>query len=317
MSSVHYRLNIIKRSEGRSAVAAAAYRAAEKIYDHRTGLWHDFTRKGGLVHSEILLPEQAPAYYHDRAILWNAVEHAEKNKNAQVSRDLIVGLPVELGHEAQIDLIRNHVQREYVDRGMCADFCVHDNGDGNPHAHVMFTMRPINQDGTWGDKSRREYVLNKQGERILLPSGNDWKSRKVSLIDWGNQGNAEKWRAAWEDDVNREYVRLGLPERISMTSYEKQGLDREPTEHLGPAAAAMEKKGQHTEVGDHNRAVQKRNNQREHARHIRNLEAAHFSQREQTPEAQRPSFDEWLTGYQKEHPQGLEREKSRGRERGR
>jgi len=317
VSSVHYKLSIIKRSEGRSAVAAAAYRAAEKIYDHRTGLWHDYAKKRGVVHAEVLLPKQAPAYYHDRAILWNAVEHAEPNKNSQLSRHLEVGLPAELDRGSQINLLRDHVQREYVDRGMCADICIHDpkGKNPNPHAHIMFTMRPINPDGTWGDKSRREYVLNKQGQRILLPSGNDWKTHKISLTDWDNPGNTEKWRDAWERDVNRAYERLGIEQRIDMRSYAKQGLDREPTQHLGPAATILERQGIPTEIGDHNRAVQQRNVAREHARHIRNLEAEHFSQRQQVPEAERPSYEEWFAGYQKEQVRGQEREKPRGQER--
>jgi len=265
VASVHYAIGIIKRKKGNSSVDAAAYRAAEKIYDHRTGLWHDYTRKTGVVHTEILLPEQAPAMYHDRAILWNAVEHAEPNKNSQVSRDLIVGLPVELDRAAQIALIRDHVQREYVSRGMCADICIHDpkGKDPNPHAHVMFTMRPINPDGTWGDKSRREYVLDRNGQRILLDSGKDWKTRKVALTDWDERENVEQWRKAWERDTNRAYREHGIEQEINMSSYAKQGIDREPQEHMGAKAMGLENKGVRTEKGDRNRDVAERNAARE------------------------------------------------------
>lgn len=315
MSSVHYKLSIIKRGEGKSTVAAAAYRAAERIYNHRTGLWHDFTDKRGVVHSEILLPDHAPEMYHDRAILWNSVEHSEKAKNAQLSRHLEVGLPAELDRADQIALIRDHVQRNYVDRGMCADFCVHDKGDGNPHAHIMFTMRPVLPDGKWGEKSRKEYVLDRQGQRIILPSGN-YKSRKISLTGWDDRGNAELWRDAWAREVNRAYERLGLEPRIDLRSYERQGLDKEPTRHLGPAAAQMEKEGKASYLGDVNREIEGRNAKRERGRHIRNLDERDYSQREQEQtHAQRPSYEEWLEAHRR-GPEP-EREQSRGRERGR
>ena len=293
MSSVHYKLSIIKRGEGRSTVAAAAYRASEKIYNHRTGLWHDFTNKRGLVHSEILLPEHAPEQYHDRAILWNSVEHAEKPKNAQLSRHLEVGLPVELDQAAQIDLLRDYVQAHFVDRGMCADICVHDKGDGNPHAHIMFTLRPINPDGTWGEKSRREHILDKQGQRILLPSGADYKSRKISLTGWDDQGNAEIWRDAWAKAVNREYERLGLDLYVDLRSYARQGLDTEPTRHLGPTATQMEREGKLTYLGDVNRDIEARNARRER-------------QKAQTHE-RGPTYEQWLESHKKEQSRGLER----------
>jgi hypothetical protein len=306
----HMSMKIIDRNAGRSSVAAAAYRVAEKIYDHRTGLWHDFTGKGGVVHSEILLPEQAPEMYQDRAILWNSVEHSEKAKSSRTAREIEVSLPVEFDQANHIKLAREYVQ-QFVDRGMCVDFNVHDKNDGNPHAHIMLTTRPLNQDGTWGAKSRKEYILGRDGQRIVLPSG-EYKSRKVSATDWDARENAELWREAWGKIVNRELERRGL-EPIDHRSYERQGLDREPTIHLGPQAAELERQGVRTELGDYNREVA----QRERGRHIRNLEAQHFSQREQTPEAQRPSFEEWLEGYQKERGREPQREQSRGHERGR
>ena len=322
MSSVHYSLDIIKRSLGQSAAKSAAYIAREKIYDFRYGEWHNYAKKRDVVHKEILLPDHAPRDFADRTILWNSVEHVEKQGNAQVARRLIVGLPVELDREAQIDLIRDHVQREYVDWGMCADICIHDpkGEDPNPHAHVMFTMRPLNQDGTWGDKSRREYVLDKNGQKIPLPKG-DFKSKRIDIMGWDDHKNAEMWRQAWERDVNREYERRGIDRPIDMRSFERQGLDLEPTEHMGPKVAALEKKGVQTEIGTRNRDKQERNaqreQQRERGRHIHNLEAKHFSQREQTPEAERPSYDEWLANYKKQKAREPQREQSRGRERGR
>ena len=314
MAIYHMSIKTIGRNSGRSSVAAAAYRSAEKIYDHRTGLWHDFTGKGGVVHSEILLPEQAPAYYQDRAILWNAVEHSEKAKSARTAREIEIALPAELGRADHINLAREYAQ-QFVDKGMCADFAVHDKRDGNPHAHIILTTRPINPDGTWGAKSKKEYILDSRGQKMMLPSG-EYKSRKVSATDWDAKENAELWREAWAKIVNRELERRGL-EPVDHRSYKRQGLDREPTIHLGPKAAQMERQGIQTELGDHNRAVVQENAQRERGRHIRNLEAKNFSQRDQTPEAERPSYDEWLAGYQKEKARGQQKEQSRGHERGR
>ena len=312
MSSVHYGLGIVKRGDARSTVGIAAYIAREKIYDHRYGEWRDHTRKRDVVHREILLPEHAPRDFADRAILWNSVEHVERQGNAQLSRTLIVGLPVELDRDAQIALIRDHVQREYVDWGMCADLCIHDpkGKDPNPHAHVMFTMRPFNPDGTWGDKSRREYILDKQGQKIPLAKG-DFKSRRIDIMGWDDRGNAEKWRAAWERDVNREYERRGIERPIDMRSFKRQGLDLEPTKHMGPKVAALEKKGIQTEIGTQNREKQKRNAiRRERGRHIRNLGEKNYTkqpQHEGQAQDRLPTFEEWLAGHKKEQSRGLER----------
>jgi len=322
VSSVHYSFDIVKRSGGHSAAKAAAYIAREKIYDYRRGEWHNYAYKRDVVHKEILLPDHAPRDFADRAILWNSVEHVERQGNAQLSRRLIVGLPVELDREAQIELIHDHVQREFVDLGMCADVCVHDptGEDPNPHAHVMLTMRPINPDGTWGDKSRREYVLNQQGQKIPLPKG-DYKSKRIDIMGWDSRENAEKWRAAWERDVNRMYQQHGIEQRIDMRSFERQGIEREPTEHMGPEVAALEKLGVETEIGIRNREKQERNaqreQQRERGRHIRNLEEKHFIKREKDSQKEPPSYEEWLAQHKKEQARGQEREQSRGHERGR
>ena len=309
MASQHYKMSIIGRSGGRSAVAAAAYRSAERIYNHRDGIIYDFIRKRGVAHSEILLPEHAPREYADRAILWNSVEHAERQKNAQTARHLEVGLPAEIDRAAQIDLLRGYVQQHFVDRGMCADICVHDKGDGNPHAHVMLTMRPLEKDGTWGAKSKKEYILDSGGERIMLDSGN-WKSKHVPTTDWDEHANVEHWRQAWAHDVNREYERRGMEQRIDLRSYERQGLDKEPTRHLGPTASKMEKEGKRSYLGDHNREIEARNAQRERGRQVRNLGEKNYTkqpQREGQAQERLPSYDQWLAGYKKEQSRGLER----------
>ena len=171
MAIYHCSIKIISRGKGKSAVAAAAYRSGEKITNEYDGLTHDYTRKGGVVHTEILLPDHAPREYADRAALWNAVERIEKNKNSQLSREIELALPVELSAGQNISLVREYCNRHFVEKGMCADVCIHDKQDGNPHAHIMLTMRPIEQDGSWGAKSKKEYILDGNGGHVKLKSG--------------------------------------------------------------------------------------------------------------------------------------------------
>jgi ATP-dependent exoDNAse (exonuclease V) alpha subunit len=304
MAIYHCSIKIISRSSGRSSVAAAAYRSAEKLHDHRTGLDFDFTKKNGVEHSEILLPDHAPAEYADRQNLWNAVEQVEKQKNAQTAREIEIALPAELPRAEQIKLARQFVQEQFVSRGMCADICVHDKRDDNPHAHILLTTRPINPDGSWGAKSQKEYIFDRNGQKIRLPSG-EFKSRKTSSTDWDSRENAERWREAWAQSLNRELQRRGL-ELVDHRSFERQGIDREPTQHMGKTASELERQGIPTERGEHNRAVAERNARRERGRHIRNLDERLTSKREQDPT---PTFEEWQRGQepQKEQSRGLER----------
>ena len=135
----HCNIKVISRGKSKSAVAAAAYRAGEKITNEFDGMTHDYTHKGGVVHTEILLPDHAPARYTDRAVLWNEVEKIEKAKNAQLAREIEISLPRELTREKSISLVREYVKRHFVAAGMCADICLHDTGGGNPHAHIMLS----------------------------------------------------------------------------------------------------------------------------------------------------------------------------------
>lgn len=255
----HLSIKIISRGKGKSAVAAAAYRAGEKITNAYDGANHDYTRKGGVAHKEILLPDHAPQAYADRATLWNAVEQIEKSCNSQLAREIELALPVELSPVQNQELVRAYCQQHFVSAGMCADICIHDKNDGNPHAHIMLTMRPFEQDGSWAAKSKKEYILDDNGRRILLPSG-AFKSRKVDATDWNDQGKAEVWRAGWAEAVNAALERQGMTERIDHRSYERQGVEQIPTVHLGVAAFQMEKRGIRTERGDINRQVQLDNN---------------------------------------------------------
>jgi uncharacterized protein (DUF2267 family) len=255
MAIYHLSIKIISRGKGKSAVAAAAYRAGETITNEYDGITHDYTRKGGIVHTEILLPERAPKVYTDRSTLWNAVEQIEKNKNSQLAREIELALPVELSQEQNISLVREYVNRHFVEAGMCADVAVHDKNDGNPHAHIMLTMRPFEQSGEWGAKARKEYLLDKNGKRIRLKSG-EFKTRKIDMMDWNEQNKAEDWRAAWADAVNATLERQGLEKRIDHRSFLRQGKEEIPTVHLGVSAAQMERKGTATKRGNLNREIE-------------------------------------------------------------
>ncbi|MEF2603096.1 MAG: MobQ family relaxase [Christensenellales bacterium] len=254
----HCSIKIISRGNGKSAVAAAAYRSGEKITNEWDGMIHDYTRKRGIVHSEILLPPNAPPDFQDRGTLWNSVEQIEKACNSQLARELEVALPIELSREEQVRIVRAYCSSQFVSRGMCADFNIHDTGSGNPHAHILLTMRPMDERGKWLPKSKKEYVLDESGERIRLPSGN-FKTRKVDLVDWNSQENAEVWRKAWADLANDFLERNNRPERIDHRSYERQGIDQIPTVHIGVAASQMEKKGIATERGELNRSIKAAN----------------------------------------------------------
>ena len=250
----HCSIKIVSRGKGKSAVAAAAYRSGEKLTNEWDGLTHDYTKKRGVVHSEILLPAHAPPAFSDRSTLWNSVELSEKSNNAQLAREVEIALPVELSREEQTRLVREYCSSQFVSKGMIADFNLHDTGGGNPHAHILLTMRPLDEKGAWLPKSKKEYVLDENGERIRLPSGR-YKTRKVDLVDWNNRENAEVWRRAWADLANEYLEKNNRPERIDHRSYERQGIDQIPTVHVGVSATQMEKKGIVTERGELNRNI--------------------------------------------------------------
>ena len=250
----HCPIQIIKRSVGRSAVAAAAYRSGEKLTNEWDGKTHDYTHKPGVVHTEIMLPAHAPPEFQDRSTLWNSVEQIEKASDAQLAREIEVALPVELSRAEQLALVRSFVKDNFVAEGMCADFALHDKGDGNPHAHILLTIRPLKPDGRWGPKCRKVYDLDSQGNRIPDGKGG-WKNHREDTTDWNNRENAEKWRAAWAAYANRALEAAGRSERIDHRSYERQGIDKIPSIHMGVAASQMERKGIQTEKGNINRQI--------------------------------------------------------------
>ena len=254
----HCNIGIVSRGKGKSAVAAATYRSGEKITNEWDGMTHDYTRKRGVVHTEILLPPHAPPSFSDRATLWNSVELYEKAGNAQLAREIDAALPIELSREEQIRLVREYCSSQFVSRGMCVDFAIHDTDSGNPHCHIMLTMRPLDERGAWAAKSKKEYDLDENGERIRLPSGR-YKTHKVDLTGWNDKGNALLWRKAWADISNAYLERAGSRSRIDHRSNAERGIDELPTVHMGVAACQMEKKGIATEKGELNRNIQKAN----------------------------------------------------------
>ena len=201
-----------------------------------------------------MLPAHAPPEFQDRSTLWNSVEEIEKSSDAQLAREIEVALPVELSRAEQLALVRAFVKDNFVAEGMCADFALHDKGDGNPHAHIMLTIRPLKSDGRWGPKCRKVYDLDSQGNRIPDGKGG-WKNHREDTTDWNNQENAEKWRAAWAAYANRALEAAGRPERIDHRSYKRQGIEKIPSIHMGVAASQMERRGIQTEKGDINRQI--------------------------------------------------------------
>ena len=239
-------------------MAAAAYRSGENLINEWDGMTHDYTRKGGVVHTEILLPAYAPTAFQNRSVLWNSVEEIEISRNAQLAREIEIALPVELNRKEQISLVRSYVQNTFVSTGMCADVALHDKCDGNPHAHILLTMRPFKEDSSWDAKCRKEYDLDKHGRRIRLESG-AFKSHRVNTTDWNEPTKAEEWRAAWAEYANHAFELKGLSERIDHRSYVRQGVEQIPTVHMGVAAMQMERRGISTEKGGVNRKIAAQN----------------------------------------------------------
>ncbi len=244
VAQAHYRFEaqIICRSDGRSSVACAAYRAAALMHDERTAETHDYTRKGGVVHEEIMLPEGVPEWAGDRQQLWAAVELAEKRKDAQVARELLLSLPHQFTHEQRVDLVRRFVAEEFVARGMVADIAIHlphrDGDHRNHHAHVMLTTR-VFEGEAFGKKER----------------------------DWNDRGLLRDWRVRWAAHQNALFEELDMPFRVDHRSLEERGMDREPEPKMGPAATAMERRGEQTLAGEFREAVRERNAERQQLEH--------------------------------------------------
>lgn len=246
----HFHVGQVKRSAGQSVIESAAYRAGEQLYSERYGEYSDYIRKGGVVYTEILLPPHAPRVYADRQTLWNAVEAAERGKNAQLAYSFDIALQNEFTLEENIALARRFLLDNFVSRGMIADFAVHQpdkaGGIENPHFHVLCPIRPLNPDGSWGAKQRRVYREN-------------GKFDAVPTTDWGKPETLEEWRKAWAELCNTKFKDKGLDCRIDHRSYERQGVDQAPTVHEGVAVRQMEAKCIATDKGERNRWIRSAN----------------------------------------------------------
>ena len=294
MSIYHCSIKIISRSGGRSAVACAAYRAGEKLYDKETGTLQDYTSKGGVILNEIKLPFGAPAYLKDRETLWNEVQMSEKQSNAQLAREVEVAFPKEFDRGTQMLCAWDFIEENFTSKGMIADWALHDKGDGNPHAHIMLTVREVDKDGKWMKKQKSVFAnaRDKDGVPIYDPdqpsydpknkaataqyripdldeNGNQkvrirkgkgteklWVRISIPANDWNDRENAEKWRASWAKCCNRY---LEKDKQIDHRSYARQGIEQEPTVHEGVTARKMEKTGRTAERCEINRNIKSRN----------------------------------------------------------
>ena len=247
MPCPHFDIKIVQRSNRQSAVASAAYQSGERLFSEYDQKQKYYSHKSEIVHTEIMLPPHAPPEYADRNTLWNSAEAQEKQWNSQLARRFVLAIPREIPPEQYAGLIRDYCREFFVSKGMIADFAIHDKGDGNPHAHILLTMRAMDEKGRWLPKSRKVYDLDKNGERIRLPSGR-WKSHKENTVDWNDRKYAEIWRQGWADTANRYLEANDRPERLDLRSYARQGIEQIPTVHMGPAACQMEKKGIQTNI---------------------------------------------------------------------
>ena len=256
----HLSVSVIGRGTGRSAVACAAYRAGEALHDERYGKTHDYGRRRGIPETGIELPEGAPEWMRDRERLWNAVEGAERRKDAQLAREFVLAFPHQLDAGQRRELLQEFVRAEITSRGLAADWAIHApnraGDERNYHAHVMTTMRGVTAEGFEAKKDRS---LNAPDQLV-------------------------KWRESWAELQNRAFERHrvlgedGQPIRVDHRSYEARGIDREATVHLGVHATAMERRGKPTERGDANRAIHAANDNPEPHRqrgHLLTHEEAH------------------------------------------
>ena len=237
MAIYHFSVQVIGRAAGRSVVAAAAYRSASRLRDDRLGRDQDFSAKRGVVHSEVMLPENAPEEWNDREKLWNDVEAFEKRKDAQLCREVEFALPREMTERQGVELARDFAQAEFVDQGMIADVNVHwdigEDGMPKPHAHVMLTMRSVDDNG-FGQKVR----------------------------EWNRTELVERWRERWADHVNERLAELDIDARIDHRSLEAQGIGLEPQTKIGAPAQRIEATGIEADRAEDHRRIARENGAR-------------------------------------------------------
>lgn len=262
MAIYHMSIKNISRGKGKTAIAAAAYRAGTILTDAETGIKHNYIQKSEVVHSEIILPEHAPAEYANREILWNSVQKVETQDRARLAREWEVALPNELDIDQAKALIHDFA-KSLVAEGMCIDLAIHWK-DGNHHAHIMGTTRPIGKDGKWAPKERKGYKLDAEGNKLPVidpKTGKQkigargrkmWQRENIQCNDWNRREKVEEWRKRWADCCNKYLAR---EQQIDHRSYERQGITQLPTIHEGYAARLMEQRGTVSDLCQLNRDI--------------------------------------------------------------
>lgn len=294
MAIYHFEAKVISRGTGRSAVAASAYMSCFQILNDYDGIYHDYTRKQGLVWQQVFLPDYAPREWLDRAVLWNAVEGTEKTKDSRLAREFVVALPVELDKNGWQKILTEFIRQNFVADGMCADVAIHNTDGHNPHAHIMLTVRPLNKNGTWQHKTEKEYLCIRNGEekgftsseyakavfegwekqypymvngkkKYLPPSqAEDYEraSKYPKSTKYGRQNPiSERWNSdeqlvLWRKAWADEVNKYLEPENhIDSRSHSERGLDEQPTVHEGVIARRLEEKGIISERCELNRQI--------------------------------------------------------------
>jgi ATP-dependent exoDNAse (exonuclease V) alpha subunit len=244
-------LKLVSKKTGGSPLKSAAYMSGIKLYSERDGTSYNFKCRHDVLHTEILLPKDAPPEFSSQQVLWNQVEHVESRSNARFAREFILALPRELVIESSKKLVREFVEKCLLSIGMCADIAIHtghnknfrhieaeqdvDSLLHNPHCHILVTDRPVTNKGFSSKKNRK----------------------------WNDTTLLYRWRKEWANIQNRMFARKGIAERVSHESYKTRGIDKEPTKHLGPILSELERRGIQTDIGNANREIEVRNKERQ------------------------------------------------------
>ncbi|WP_105316377.1 MobQ family relaxase, partial [Lactiplantibacillus plantarum] len=253
MAIFHMSFSNISAGKGRSAIASAAYRSGEKLFDDKEGR-HYFYARSIMPESFILTPKNSPEWASDREKLWNEVERKDRRANSRYAKEFNVALPVELSEDEQKELLTKYVQENFVDQGMVADVAIHRDHQDNPHAHVMLTNRPFNPDGTWGIKSKKQYILDENGNKMYTGTSKYPKSRKILMVDWDKKEKITEWRHNWAASVNQALEQKNIPDRISEKSFVEQGIADTPMQHEGINSKRHERKAFNQQVKNYRKS---------------------------------------------------------------
>ena len=298
---------ITRKSSGRSAVAAAAYRAGEKLHDEESGKDWKY-KKEEAIYSKITLPQNAPAEFADRETLWNSVQKVEKNADSRLARELVIAFPNELSQE-QARQITNDFSQFLADKGMCVDAALHWK-NGNHHAHLMLTTRKIDKNGHWAEwKERKEYARDEKGNKIPLLDKNGkqktrerkgkgveklWKRVSVLADDWIKKTEYNSWKKELAGMMNAELEKVGVSDKVDYRSYKERGIDKVPQIHEGYAARAIEARGEKSFLCEHNREIRALNAKIEQTQKIEKRIAELKKQKEQQQKAkQEKIYPNW------------------------